>query len=424
MGPVGPARLRGRGGGGAAARAGVAQDQERRGLAGRCPARRVVGRVVVAMRNLPSIAGRIAERDGTRQQAVVNRKRARRAEHTGGAGLELDRHDRGAPVRRAADECGRRAFDLERVDARPRQRNRAHRAVRIEPAQPPSVARAPGADDASARVEPERGRSELPQRLPELEPGPMHATKLPVPPAVEIPPSLRIGDAPERPVRRPGGLERGAARAAGDSGRRAGCSLPVELGEPQRRRIPGHVRLVPGEPGKVPSVGAGGRCGVEVTAGREHPRGAVVDRYRHEIVDGRGIAPMRLAHRKQAPPPRVEGQIPEPGRALGGEGGRRGGARPGMHPTVRVAREPQPVPGYGVRAASVLVHAGAHVERRGNEVLEPSRSVGSNEHVAPAFPGTPLEPTDATRLQADRREPDRFGNDGLGGDRGRPRSEG
>ena len=95
-----------------------------------------------------------------------------------------------------------------------------------------------------------------------------------------------------------------------------GDSVPVELGKPQRRRIPGHVGLVPCEPRKVPPVGARGGCGVEVVAGGEHPFGAVVDRYRDEVIDGRGIAAMRLAHREQAPPPQVEGQSPRTGPSL------------------------------------------------------------------------------------------------------------
>ena len=252
----------------------------------------------------------------------------------------------------------------------------------------------------------------------------MHAAKLPALPAMEVPPPVGIGDTPQGPVRGPGGLERGAARAPRDSGRSAGHPDSVELGQPERRTVPRHVRLVPREPREVPSVRARGGRGIEVMAGGEHRLGAVVHRDRDQLVDRRRIPAVRLAHGEESSPSRVEGQVPEPGRARRGEGSRRPGVRLRVDPPVRVVREPEPVPGQGMRAAAVLVHAGPHVERGRSEVLDPPRSIGSNEHVAPPFPGAALEPGDAAPVQADRREPDRLGNDGVGSDRGRPGSEG
>ena len=123
--------------------------------------------------------------------------------------------------------------------------------------------------------------------FPNSHSAPKHATKLAVAPAVEIPPSFRVDDAPQGAVRRPRRLKRRAARPSCDPDRGLRNSLPVELGQPQRRRIPGHVGLVPGEPREPASVGAGRRGREEVVPRGEHPHRAVIHGNRDQIVDRR-----------------------------------------------------------------------------------------------------------------------------------------
>ena len=351
--------------------------------------------------------------------------------HAAFAGAEVDAHHRGASIRRPADERDGRSIDHQRIDARPRQRDRGHgAAVRVEPAQPPCAAAAPRADHAPGRVEPEGRRAELPQRLPELAVGPIHAPERAVAPAVEVPPSIGVRDAPQGAVGRTRRLERRASRPSPDSPRRTGHAVPVEVGEIQGRGIPGHVRLIPGEPCEPPSVAARGRGRVEVMARGEHPNGAAGDGDRDQVVGRRRTVTMSFAHREQAPVRRIEDQIAEPGRAFRRQRNGRGAGRLDMDPAVRVVREPDPVPGDGIRAAAVFMDARPHVERRGGGVGGPSRvmglschigpKAGSNEDVASAFPRPSFEPADPARVQADRREPDGVGDDGVGGDRGRP----
>ena len=101
-------------------RAPVAHDQQRRQLLGRRPARCIARRIVVAVRDLAFLPCGKGEGDGTRQNVVLDRERARRPVHARLPGFEVERHDRGAPIRRTADEGRGRAVDDERVDARPR----------------------------------------------------------------------------------------------------------------------------------------------------------------------------------------------------------------------------------------------------------------------------------------------------------------
>ena len=379
----------------------------------------------------PSPVGK-ADRDRARQHVPVDRERARYTVHAAFAGTKVDAHHRGAPIRRPADERGGRSVHHERIDAGPRQRDRGHgAAVRVEPAQPPCAAAAPRADHASGRVEPERGGPELPQRLPELAVGPIHAPEPAVAPAVEVPPSIGIRDAPQGAAGRPRRLERRASRPSRDPPRRTGHAVPVEAGEIQGRGIPGHVRLIPGEPCEPAPVGTRGRGRVEVMARGEHSNGAAGDGDRDQVVGRRRTVTMRFAHREQAPPHRIEDQIAEPGRAFRRQRNGRGAGRLNVYPAVRVVREPGPIPGDGIRAAAVFMDARPHVERRGGDVGGPSRimgrschigpKAGSNEDVAPTFPRTPFEPADPARVQAHRREPDGVGDDGVRGDRGRPR---
>ena len=60
----------------------------------------------------------------------------------------------------------------------------------------------------------------------------------------------------------------------------------------------------------------------------------------------------------------------------------------------------------------------------GRDIPGPPGCVGANEDVASSLAWTSFEPADATGVQADRREPDRLRDDGVGGDRGGPSAEG
>ena len=184
----------------------------------------------------------------------------------------------------------------------------------FESAQAPCAVAAPRAHRTPATVEPERRRSELPQRLAELVAGAVHAAEITASPPVQIPPPLRIDHAPQGAVGRPCGLKRGAPRAAHDSNRRAGHSVLVEIGQPQRRRIPGHVRLIPREPREPPPVRTRRRAPRRSHAPRQ-ARAPIHRRWKSRPRSFTGSAPSpcvsRTASRRDRP--RIDGQVREPG---------------------------------------------------------------------------------------------------------------
>ena len=186
---------------------------------------------------------------------------------------------------------------------------------------------------------------------------------------------------------------------------------------PQLRAVPGHERVVPGDPGHPLPVGRWTRRGHEVPVVHEGDhRGPVGDRYGHQPVVGPAIT-VTLLH-AQEPPPRggaspvgesggptvcPVGRLPAVGcRRHGPPGQRCRCPRVGARCTIHI--DPMPLliglvdvvqhPARdGGAAAAVLVHPAADADPRGRDVRRcPAR--GSDHHLAATVTRTALAPVE------------------------------
>ena len=191
--------------------------------------------------------------------------------------------------------------------------------------------------------------------------------------------------------------------------------------------------MVPFEPGESPAVGAEARRRVKVAARLQDPlRPRAVERHLDQRVDGLArVGRVVLAHPDHPPASAVHHPvgIAQPARPAGLRGNRhRHGARllPVQALVGVVAEIDRAVVGQ-VGAAAIFMDPAADIERpaavgrhrRGHIGCRPVRGA-AHEHRAPALLRPRFEPIDIGAVEQDLAEPDRRGNDHVGGDRRRP----
>src|SRR3546814_13932442 len=89
---------------------------------------------------------------------------------------------------------------------------------------------------------------------------------------LEGPPAGPVGNVEQLAVGRPFRLEDRFAGAAGDAPRTTEVSVVRDLGNPQLGPVPGHVGMVPGDPGEPPPVRRQTRRCVEIRTRSEERR--------------------------------------------------------------------------------------------------------------------------------------------------------
>ena len=140
--------------------------------------------------------------------------------------------------------------------------------------------------------------------------------------------------------------------------------------------------MVPLQPGQPPAVGAEARIGVEVGAGGEdHAAALVAVRVeRDDGIDGFPIAGVILAHGDEPLAVRIEDHVGVAQRAFRRDRPRRVVAVDAVEPGVGEVREDEHAVAHRVRAAAVLVDAGAGVESRRNGIGDRAVRGAAHDH--------------------------------------------
>src|SRR5262245_49824040 len=196
-------------------------------------------------------------------------------------------------------------------------------------------------------------------------------------------------------------------------------SSVVDGGNPQFSAVPRHLGLPPGQPAEARAVVIQSRRGVEVITGGDHVTRVriAVERNGDERVDRLvSFVCVLLAHTDEAPPALVDGRVGIKPFAVRGDWNRyvgrvrrRTGAtrrRPAdlINPLVREVRIVNNAVANNIRATAVLVDAAADVVTRRSQIDNRAIGAASDEHVAPAFLRTPLEPVDVIAVKSDEAE--------------------
>ena len=269
------------------------------------------------------------------------------------------------------------------------------------------------------------GHAEQPRGQSELGVHRQHRNQpLPVP-AVEVPPPGDVRDAVQRAVRTPRRLDHRnvAGGAAGDPARRRQGPVGGHVRDPQLRRVPRQVGVVPADPRQPIPVGTEARRRIEVEAPMHRRRLAAAGRNRRQQVLRLGSrAAMVLGHAYHPSPGVVHRRIGIPNRDLRRDRRRR--LRPVHRPAVQAlvgeVRKVRHALRHRERPASVLVNPGPGAER-GRRDLRHRAARGPPHRRAPAgLVRARLDPVHVAAVDGDPLEPQRPRGQHLGGDRRLP----
>ncbi len=239
---------------------------------------------------------------------------------------------------------------------------------------------------------------------------------------IEIPPAVAIRHEIQDVVGRPRRLHdrfASAARRLADLGQSA---VGADFGRPQPGAVPGHVGMVPAEPGEVLAVGAEARRAEEIVAFGQHPaRTLTVQAERHDAVHGLALAAMVLAHREDAAAAQVGLEIGIAQAAGRGQRLRCLARSQPVQPLVGEIDRDDHAIAHQPGAAAILVHAGADIEARRGDVGATVRAL-RHQHGAAGFLRPRLGPVDHAAVERRLAEPDLRRRHQLRRDRRAPRS--
>jgi hypothetical protein len=235
------------------------------------------------------------------------------------------------------------------------------------------------------------------------------------------------------PVREPGepavGQELGlqdrlAAGGTGDAVLLAEAAVRGNLRRHQPGRIPGHVRVVPDEPGEPPAIRREARVAEEVVAGGEGQRVAAVERHGHQPVLGLAVRPVLLEDGHHPVPRAVDQRLREAQRPL-----RRRADRPAAaigieapEPLVLVVDQHDRAGLRREAGAAVFVQPGADVDRGGGALDGGARArrIEAQKGDPAALVGPALEQQQSVAVEGDLAESVLLAGDGGRADRRRP----
>ena len=396
-----------------------------RQLAGRADVRGVAGCVVERVRRPAAARGEL-DRLGDGDDRRIEGQRARPAQDPGrreGLGVQPD-HD-GGTARGAGERDDPGGPCLEALELREPALDLAHEIARGDVEQPVPAGAATDRDQRPVGQERVRRAAEDPGRVGELR---LHRGQRLEPRAVhepiQVPPAAPVGDEVQRAVRGELGLDDRFVRSARGQDRLAEGPVRPDRRDPQAGRVPGHVGVVPLEPGEPRPVRGDARRRDEVGPRDEDARVAVaVERHVDDLVDRLALAAVILADRDEAAARGVEPEIGVAPRA--GRRDRDGGRDPGVEPVepaVGAVGEGHDAAGDGIRAAAVLVDPGPDRDRRVGQVRD--RAVrGRPDQDPPAGLGrAALEPVDVVPVEPWLGKGDQVADEVVHPDRAAPRS--
>jgi hypothetical protein len=224
-------------------------------------------------------------------------------------------------------------------------------------------------------------------------------------------------------VRRPLGLGDRLVRATGGQIARAQAAVVRDRRHPQPRRIPRHVGLIPLEPRDPVPVRREARSREEIRALVEDPRRVLAiqwdrDDRRRRLEVAVGVV---LADREEAPATRVEAQVGVPIRAVRGDRLGLGIARVDpVEAPIRDVREEDRAAGRRERAATVLMDARPHIERRRRHILRRPIDAVTDQHAPTALGGPALDPEGVVAVDPRIAERDDLTDEVVDADRRRP----
>ncbi len=241
--------------------------------------------------------------------------------------------------------------------------------------------------------------------------------------AVQVPPTVRVGQRQQRLRPVPLDLADRLTRATRHHPVRPEHTALADLGHTQLGAVPRHRRVVPADPGRVPTIRADLGTGHEVVAGGEHQHRVLVHgrrartRQRHQLPPhvgaGRPGDPLpHTPHLAVRPRHEIGVAVPVPHRRLRTDRDRlrrRVVRRDQVHPLIVPVGEGHLVTGAGAhhrpRPAAVLVHPVAHVPRRAQHLPHPAVGVDPRQRDPTPLLGQTLGPPDLPVVQVDPLQP-------------------
>ena len=230
---------------------------------------------------------------------------------------------------------------------------------------------------------------------------------------VEIPPARAVGHEREpRAVGRPFRLEDRFRCAAGNRLRLAQGALGVDFGEIKQRAVPGHVGVIPRQPGEPVSIGREPRRRVEIVPARKHVPGLapIVEVHRDDGIDRLAVDRVILAHADPAVAALVDHAVGEPPLPVARGRLRRQRLRRG--PVRRLAIEAavgeigeidRPL-AHGPGSAAIFVHAGAGVVGFRNHIGLPPVLLAAHHDGSALLLRAPFQPIDLPAVQPHLRQ--------------------
>ncbi len=263
------------------------------------------------------------------------------------------------------------------------------------------------AQDPAVRIETVCRHAEEPLRLAELRFERMQREHFVAIDTVQVPPAAAVRYDMQFSRGRPGGLKQRLRHPCCNATRRADAPFFADVGKPQLRGVPRHVRMVPRQPRETASVGTQARRRKEIVSVRDSGQRAGIEIDCSEEVERLVTArPMVFAHGDQPPTADVLDRI-----GIAKAVGRRqqlglDGAIECVDLLVRRIAEKYPARADCVGAAAILVCQRAHVQRRWHQIGGGAGRV-AHQHVTSLLLRPTFSPIDSVlrdrRLtQADR----------------------
>ena len=404
----------------------MGDDHEGRALTGRSDKSWVARRMEQGVCGSPT-AGREADRFGDRGECRVHHDATCPTEDPGhGERVRIEpRHDRWF-ARRASDGHDPGWTSDEALELRVRRLDLADEVARSDVDKVIATVVPGNGGDRSFRGERVRRPPEDPGRIGELRGYRSECVEgRAVEQPVQVPPARSIRDEMDDAVGGPLRLGDRLFGAARDQDRLAQRAIRVDRGHPEATGVPGHVRVVPLQPGDTTAARGDPGRGQEVGAEQQHRRRLqAVDRDRNDRGHRLPVVAVVLPDGQEPPARGIGPQVGISPLTFGRDcHGRIRTRIDPVEPSVGEVREHHDPAGHDIGAAAVLVDPGADIEGRRGHIGDGPVHGRSDQHATAALGRAPFEPVDVVAIDPDLGETDGIADDIVDPDRRDPGSK-